>query len=132
MALETKAFLYPKAVLNSALYNRLRLVSLLEMRETDFSRLIAEVERDPLFARFCFPQDRGRKAIYKKRSPRTRQHAFRRGDLRPMGAGHEKPPCQSGDVAALEALFNLDPPISPSALCPPSPAWPLCTRIPVL
>src|SRR3989338_7704164 len=51
---------------------RLKFSEILSLPETEFAKLIGEIENDPIFQKLIYPQDAGPKAVFRKRFPHSR------------------------------------------------------------
>ena len=106
MAQEVRASLSPKTVLKGQLLYRLNFASLLKMPESDFAKMIAEIEKDPFVQKLMYPKDPQWKVLAKKRFPNSRlSSSFYEMDERVQGSP------QSVDVETLlsrrQGLVNL-------------------------
>ncbi|MBI2119187.1 MAG: hypothetical protein HYT97_06130 [Elusimicrobia bacterium] len=69
-----KISLRPKTKLQNKLIARLKFSEILHLPEPAFAKLIAEIEKDPVFLQLTFPKDSGPRAVFRKRFPHTRIH----------------------------------------------------------
>lgn len=72
MAQEIRPSLSPKTVLKGQLIYRLNFATLLSLPESEFARMIAEIEKDPFVQNLLYPKDPGLKILSKKRFPNSR------------------------------------------------------------
>ncbi|OGR87278.1 MAG: hypothetical protein A3A86_01125 [Elusimicrobia bacterium RIFCSPLOWO2_01_FULL_60_11] len=72
MAQEVRQSLSPKAVLKGRLIYRLNFAAILNTPESEFAKLISEIEQDPFVQRLLRPEDPSFKVLTKKRFPNTR------------------------------------------------------------
>lgn len=69
---EIRTKLTPKTALKSQLLTHIRFSDLMELPESDFAKLVVEIEGDPLFQKLFYTPDRETKIISRKRLPNTR------------------------------------------------------------
>ena len=71
MAQEVRASLAPKTVLKGRLIYRLNFAAILNTPESEFAKLIAEIERDDFVRKLLYPGNPSLKIISKRRFPNT-------------------------------------------------------------
>lgn len=72
MSPEIKATIQPSAALRGKLYARLKFSAILNLPESDFAKLIEEIENSPLFQKLVYPPDAGPRAILRKPFPHSK------------------------------------------------------------
>lgn len=72
MPLEIKPSVKPTQNLRTTLYAQLRFSAVLGLSESEFAKLIQEIENDPVFQKLLYPPDSGTKAILKKSFPHSK------------------------------------------------------------
>ncbi len=72
MAQEIRTSLSPKALLKGRLLYRLNFAAVLNTPESEFAKLIADLEQDPFVQKLFHPKDQSLKIISRKRYPNTR------------------------------------------------------------
>lgn len=69
---ELKPSVHAATSLKAQLRPRLEFSKILTLSEPAFAKLISDIEQDPLFQKLIYPPDRGPRAIFRRRFPRTR------------------------------------------------------------
>ncbi len=69
---EIKTSLHIKGTLKGQLIRRLRFSEILNLKETEFAKLIQEVEESHIFKKLLYPKDSGPKAVHRRRFPHAR------------------------------------------------------------
>lgn len=67
-----KTSLQAKPKLQNKLIARLKFSEILNLPEPDFAKMIAEIEKDPVFLQLLYPKDSSPRAVFRKRFSHTR------------------------------------------------------------